>query len=155
MYLLRSHCCDHIVEPDESGKVDYIIATLTRIRFTRVSVQKSSMLAARASAARNVQRIARNFATVVDAAGVKVASVDHGQPTSTVTVLVKAGGSRFQPKAGVAHALKNFAFKVGSNYLRLSSTVLIYPRGYRAQLSGLHSERCARVSCMVARSPRL
>ncbi|KAF8339277.1 peptidase family M16-domain-containing protein [Amanita rubescens] len=57
-----------------------------------------------------VQRIARNYATVVDAAGVKVASVDHGQPTSTVTILAKAG-SRFQPKAGVAHALKNFAFK--------------------------------------------
>ncbi|KAF8624075.1 hypothetical protein AX15_006083 [Amanita polypyramis BW_CC] len=68
------------------------------------------MLAARASAARNAQRIVRNFATVVDAAGVKVTSVDHGQPTSAVTVLVKAG-SRFQPKAGVAQALKNFAFK--------------------------------------------
>jgi hypothetical protein len=111
------------------------------------------MLAARASAARNVQRIARNFATVVDAAGVKVASVDHGQPTSTVTVLVKAG-SRFQPKAGVAHALKNFAFKVGSHYLRPSSTILIFSCGCRAQLNGLHSERCARVSCMVARSPQ-
>ncbi|KAF8636107.1 hypothetical protein AX17_003811 [Amanita inopinata Kibby_2008] len=68
------------------------------------------MLAARASTARNVQRIARSFATVVDASGVKVASVDHGQSTSAVTVMVKAG-SRFQPKAGVAHALKNFAFK--------------------------------------------
>ena len=71
------------------------------------------MLAARASAARNVQRIVRNFATAVDVGGVKVASVDHGQPTSSVTVFVKAG-SRFEPKAGVAHALTNFAFKVSS-----------------------------------------
>ena len=69
------------------------------------------MLAARASAARNVQRITRSFATVVDNSGIKVAAVDHHQPTSAVTILVKAG-SRFEPKPGVAHALKNFAFKV-------------------------------------------
>ncbi|KIM37896.1 hypothetical protein M413DRAFT_448163 [Hebeloma cylindrosporum] len=67
------------------------------------------MLAARASS-RNVQRIARSFATVIDTTGVKVAAVDHNQPTSSVTVLVKAG-SRFEPKEGVANALKNFAFK--------------------------------------------
>lgn len=55
----------------------------------------------------------RGFATAVaDAAnGVKVASVDFGQPTSAVTVLVKAG-SRFQSKEGLANVLKNFAFKV-------------------------------------------
>jgi ubiquinol-cytochrome c reductase core subunit 2 len=56
----------------------------------------------------------RGFATAVsDAAsgGVKVAAVDFGQPTSAVTVLVKAG-SRFQNKEGLANALKNFAFKV-------------------------------------------
>ncbi|EGN94743.1 hypothetical protein SERLA73DRAFT_187799 [Serpula lacrymans var. lacrymans S7.3] len=68
------------------------------------------MLAARASAARNASRIARNFATVVDTAGVKVAAVDNGQPTSAVTFLIKAG-SRYETKPGVAHALKNFAFK--------------------------------------------
>ncbi|TRM60694.1 Metalloenzyme, LuxS/M16 peptidase-like protein [Schizophyllum amplum] len=68
------------------------------------------MLASRATAARNVQRITRSFATVADSAGVKVAAVDFGQPTSSVTLLVKAG-SRFEPKTGVAHALKNFAFK--------------------------------------------
>ncbi|KAH9476831.1 Cytochrome b-c1 complex subunit 2, mitochondrial [Psilocybe cubensis] len=68
------------------------------------------MLAARASTARNVQRITRSFATVVDTSGVKVAAVDHNQPTASVTVLVKAG-SRFEPKEGVANALKNFAFK--------------------------------------------
>ncbi|KAI3614818.1 ubiquinol-cytochrome c reductase complex core protein 2 [Moniliophthora roreri] len=67
------------------------------------------MLATRASS-RNVQRLARSFATVVDSAGVKVAAVDSNQPTSSVTLLVKAG-SRFEPKAGVAHGLKNFAFK--------------------------------------------
>ncbi|KAK1226824.1 ubiquinol-cytochrome c reductase core subunit 1 [Marasmius sp. AFHP31] len=67
------------------------------------------MLATRAST-RNAQRLARSFATVVDSAGVKVAAVDANQPTSSVTFLVKAG-SRFEPKAGVAHGLKNFAFK--------------------------------------------
>ncbi|KAJ2980217.1 hypothetical protein NUW54_g11036 [Trametes sanguinea] len=68
------------------------------------------MLAARASAARAASRIARNFATVVDAAGVKVAAADNGEATSAVTVIVKAG-SRFETKPGVAHALKNYAFK--------------------------------------------
>ena len=72
------------------------------------------MLAARASAARSASRIARSarrFATVVDSAGVKVAAADNGEPTTAVTVLVKAG-SRYEPKPGVAHALKNYAFKV-------------------------------------------
>jgi hypothetical protein len=60
----------------------------------------------------------RGFATVVDAAsGFKVAAVDHGQASSSVTVLLKAG-SRYQSKPGVAHVLSNFAFKV-----RLLSTV--------------------------------
>ncbi|KAI0350570.1 LuxS/MPP-like metallohydrolase [Trametes cingulata] len=68
------------------------------------------MLAARASAARAASRIARNFSTVVDSAGVKVAAADNGEPTSAVTFIVKAG-SRFESKPGVAHALKNFAFK--------------------------------------------
>lgn len=67
------------------------------------------MLAARTSASR-ATRAVRNFATVVDAAGVKVAAADNGEPTSTVTFLVKAG-SRYQNKPGVAHALTNFAFK--------------------------------------------
>ncbi|KAJ3867834.1 Metalloenzyme, LuxS/M16 peptidase-like protein [Lentinula novae-zelandiae] len=67
------------------------------------------MLAARASS-RTIQRVARNFATVVDSAGIKVAAVDNNQPTTSVTFLIKAG-SRFEHKAGVAHGLKNFAFK--------------------------------------------
>ncbi|KAF7294416.1 Peptidase-M16 domain-containing protein [Mycena kentingensis (nom. inval.)] len=52
----------------------------------------------------------RSFATVVDNAGLKVASIDSSQPTVSVTVLAKAG-PRYQSKPGVAHALKNFAFK--------------------------------------------
>lgn len=68
---------------------------------------------ARTSAARNASRLLRNFATVVDTAGVKVAAVDNGEPTSAVTFLVKAG-SRYENKPGVAHALHNFAFKVSS-----------------------------------------
>lgn len=68
------------------------------------------MLASRASTAK---RLARSFATVVDskAAGIKVAAIDNGQPTTAVTFLVKAG-SRHEPSPGLAHALKNFAFKV-------------------------------------------
>jgi ubiquinol-cytochrome c reductase core subunit 2 len=69
------------------------------------------MLVFRASTARRAIRAVRAFATVVDTAGVKVAAIDHGQPTSAVTFLVKAG-SRFETKPGVANALKNFAFKV-------------------------------------------
>ena len=70
------------------------------------------MLRASTTTVRNSTRLARSFATVVDSAsGVKVAAVDNGQPTSAVTFLVKAG-SRFENKPGVAHALKNFAFKV-------------------------------------------
>ncbi|KIY69346.1 LuxS/MPP-like metallohydrolase [Cylindrobasidium torrendii FP15055 ss-10] len=62
------------------------------------------------SSTRSAHRLARSFATVVDSAGYKVASFDANQPTSSVTFLVK-GGSRFETKPGVAHALKNFAFK--------------------------------------------
>lgn len=68
------------------------------------------MLAARATA-RKASQLARSFATAADTLGVKVAAVDNGQPTSAVTFLVKAG-SRFETKPGVAHILKNFAFKV-------------------------------------------
>ncbi len=62
-----------------------------------------------------IQRLARSFATVVDITGVKVAAIDAGQPTSSVTLLVRAG-SRFESKQGVANALKNFAFKVSIGY---------------------------------------
>ena len=59
--------------------------------------------------------VKRNYATTVadvtTVRGVKVASVDFGQPTSAVTIFVKAG-SRFQGKEGLANVLKNFAFKV-------------------------------------------
>ncbi|KAF9228127.1 LuxS/MPP-like metallohydrolase [Gyrodon lividus] len=67
------------------------------------------MLATRASTA---TRLVRSFATVVDtkASGIKVAAVDNGQSTTAVTFLVRAG-SRYEPSPGVAHALKNFAFK--------------------------------------------
>ncbi|OCH87700.1 ubiquinol-cytochrome C reductase complex core protein 2 [Obba rivulosa] len=78
------------------------------------------MLAARASAARSASRLARNFATVVETAGVKVAAADSGEATSAVTFVVKAG-SRFEPKAGVAHALKNYAFKSTSKRSTLAT----------------------------------
>ena len=63
-------------------------------------------------ASRVVSASKRGFATVVDAAsGFKVAAIDNGQPSSSVTVLLKAG-SRYESKPGVAHVLSNFAFKV-------------------------------------------
>jgi len=63
-------------------------------------------------ASRIVRASKRGFATVVDASsGFKVAAVDNSQPSSSVTVLLKAG-SRYQSKPGVAHTLSNFAFKV-------------------------------------------
>lgn len=57
----------------------------------------------------------RAYATVssATASGVKVAGLDLGQPTTTLSVVIKAG-SRYESKAGVAHALKNFAFKATS-----------------------------------------
>lgn len=70
----------------------------------------SAAMFARSTTTRNAVRAARSFATAVDAAGLKVAAVDNGQPTAAVTLLVKAG-SRYQPQLGVAHLLKNFAFK--------------------------------------------
>lgn len=61
---------------------------------------------------RTTLRAVRSFATAVDAAGLKVAAVDNGQPTAAVTLLVKAG-SRYETEQGAAHLLKNFAFKAG------------------------------------------
>lgn len=82
------------------------------LRIANFTPQLFLMLASRTStAARQSARIARTFATVSDTAGVKVAAVDNGQPTAAVTFLVKAG-ARFETKAGVAHGLKNFAYKV-------------------------------------------
>ncbi|KAJ6581388.1 Metalloenzyme, LuxS/M16 peptidase-like protein [Mycena capillaripes] len=63
-----------------------------------------------ASTRASVRLARRSFATVVDAGGLKVAAIDSNQPTVSVTVLAKAG-PRYQHKTGVAHALKNFAFK--------------------------------------------
>ena len=67
--------------------------------------------AARATSTRGIASRARSFASVVDTSGFKIAAVDNGQPTSSVSFLVKAG-SRYENKPGVAHALKNFGFKV-------------------------------------------
>lgn len=42
--------------------------------------------------------------------GVRVAGFDNGQPTTSISVVVKAG-SRHETAPGVAHALSRFAFK--------------------------------------------
>lgn len=67
--------------------------------------------ATRAASTRRLASRARYLATAVDATGFKVAAVDNGQATTSVSFIVKAG-SRYEPKAGLAHALKNFGFKV-------------------------------------------
>jgi ubiquinol-cytochrome c reductase core subunit 2 len=73
---------------------------------------------ARSRALRNVVNSTRTYATsVADSAGVKVAGVDLGQPTTSISVVVKAG-SRYETLPGVAHALKNFAFKVSRGFAR-------------------------------------
>lgn len=53
---------------------------------------------------------------VADAAGIKVATSQSGLPTSSLSVVVKAG-SRYEPAPGVAHVLKDSLFKVRSSPL--------------------------------------
>jgi len=55
----------------------------------------------------------RSYATVSEAAGVKVVGIDSGvlpAATTSITVVVKAG-ARYETQPGIAHVLKNFAFK--------------------------------------------
>ncbi|KAK4689991.1 hypothetical protein P7C73_g94, partial [Tremellales sp. Uapishka_1] len=61
---------------------------------------------------RNQSALKRAYATVAEASGVKVAGVENGSAsgTTSITVVVKAG-SRYESQPGVAHVLKNFAFK--------------------------------------------
>jgi predicted Zn-dependent peptidase len=66
----------------------------------------------------------RGFATAVESS-FKVAAIDAGQPSSAVTVLVKAG-SRYETKPGVAHVLKNFAFKVRRELVHLKCVTLAH-----------------------------
>ena len=107
------------------------------------------MLAATRSASR-IARNARRFATVVDSAGVKVAAADNGEATTAVTFLVKAG-SRYETKPGVAHALKNFAFKVGVR-LDLVLRVRVLMTGSRAPTSVLRWAPFARRSSTAVSS---
>lgn len=48
---------------------------------------------------------------VSDAAGIKVASRDDGRPTTSLSVVIRAG-SRYETGPGVAHLLEKFAFQV-------------------------------------------
>ena len=117
------------------------------------STSKSSMFAARTSNARCVKRIARSFATVVDAAGVKVAAVDRNQPTASVTLFIKAG-TRFETKEGVANALKNFAFKV-SHSESLEVTLKLSVARTRRRRTALRLEPFGRASCTAVFCIRL
>ena len=105
-------------------------------------------------ATRLVTASKRGFATVVDAApGFKVAAVDNGQPTSSVTVLLKAG-SRYESKPGVAHTLSNFAFKVRLHVQLSVGCPFGGPWGGGAidlnKCDDVHSRLCAWVKSAVA-----
>ncbi|PVG00657.1 putative QCR2-40 kDa ubiquinol cytochrome-c reductase core protein 2 [Serendipita vermifera] len=69
----------------------------------------------------------RSFATAVDVSGIKVAAVDNGQPSASITFLVKAG-PRHETKTGIAHILKNYAFKNTSDRsaLRIARETELY-----------------------------
>jgi ubiquinol-cytochrome c reductase core subunit 2 len=79
-----------------------------------------------ASTRASVRLARRSFATAVDVGGLKVAAIDSNQPTVAVTFLAKAG-PRYQQKPGVAHALKNFAFKVRISLFFSSKVANILP----------------------------
>ena len=65
---------------------------------------------------RGAATLKRAYATVSDAAGVKVVGVETGPAaTTSITVAVKAG-TRYETQPGIAHALKSFSFKVGQYY---------------------------------------
>ena len=55
------------------------------------------------------------YATAVSKtnSGIKIAALDESSPTASVSLVINAG-SRFEPKdkAGIAHFVKNFGFKV-------------------------------------------
>ena len=48
---------------------------------------------------------------VREVSGIKVASRDDGRPTTSLSVVIKAG-SRYESAPGVAHLLEKFAYQV-------------------------------------------
>lgn len=101
------------------------------------SVLITPAMFARQLAQRSARAAARTYATVSEASGVKVAGIDNGQPTTSISVVVKAG-SRFESRPGVAHALKNFAFKVSPAFWLESS---------RADVRSECKKSCSRTIC--------
>lgn len=86
----------------------------TKVQRNRETLSIVPMLAARTTTAARAAAGAsrRHLATAVETP-FKIAAVDNGQPTASVTLVVKAG-PRFETTPGAAHVLKNFAFKVSS-----------------------------------------
>ncbi|KAL1411443.1 ubiquinol-cytochrome c reductase core subunit 1 [Vanrija albida] len=80
-------------------------------------------------------------ASVAEASGVKVAGIENGSRagTTTVTVAVKAG-ARYETTPGVAHVLKNFAFKstASGSALRTARETELYGGLLSAGLSREH-----------------
>ncbi|ORY32876.1 putative ubiquinol-cytochrome C reductase complex core protein 2 precursor [Naematelia encephala] len=83
----------------------------------------------------------RTYATVAEASGVKVAGFEGGSPpaTTSITVVVK-GGARYESKPGVAHVLKNFAFKstAGGSALKTARETELYGGVLSSALSREH-----------------
>jgi ubiquinol-cytochrome c reductase core subunit 2 len=83
----------------------------------------------------------RSYATVSEASGVKVAGIDSGvlpAATTSITVVVKAG-ARYETQPGIAHVLKNFAFKVSCNIEQAESV-----HGFRFGLKNSPRNRAVR-----------
>ncbi|GAA6058632.1 hypothetical protein JCM10212_004043 [Sporobolomyces blumeae] len=66
--------------------------------------------AAAVAGARSYATPSSSLFSVQDANGVKVAAADSAAPTSSISLVVKAG-SRYEASPGVAHVLKNSLFK--------------------------------------------
>lgn len=81
--------------------------------FARSSIARQCCAKAAPSARRGMAAAAANpfHYSVGDASGVKVASRDDNGPTTSLSVVVRAG-SRYETAPGLAHGLSNFAFKV-------------------------------------------
>lgn len=101
----------------------------TKVQRNRETLSIVPMLAARTTTAARAAAGAsrRHLATAVETP-FKIAAVDNGQPTASVTLVVKAG-PRFETTPGAAHVLKNFAFKVSSFFLLACSILVLETTG--------------------------
>lgn len=99
----------------------------TKVQRNRETLSIVPMLTARTTtAARAVAGASRRHLATAVETPFKIAAVDNGQPTASVTLVVKAG-PRFETTPGVAHVLKNFAFKVRSLFFSSFYILVVMP----------------------------